>query len=159
PNQQLICLMTEYPIWRDRDRHQIAYQVLLERRGREIANRLKINLSAPDNACVRCHGIAMPAGIEPTQFVPERDGGTCVACHGALREWTLDTKRQNTRRWRALTRAKKETQRGMRDRWTPRPRVEICLSCHVGAPAQKKVLTHDMYVAGPPPLPSFEVAI
>src|SRR5262249_42928535 len=33
-----------------------------------------------------------------------------------------------------------------------------CTSCHVGSPSEGKVVTHAMFAAGHPPLPSFEVA-
>ncbi len=160
PNQQLICRMTEYPVWSNRDRHQIAYEVLVkpDGRGQEIAKRLKIDLDARDNACVRCHGISVPEGVEPFQFAAERDGVTCVACHGAYQEWILEHQNPNNKKWRDLSRAQKERLKGMRDLWDPKTRVETCLSCHVGNPAERKILTHDMYAAGHPPLPSIEVA-
>jgi hypothetical protein len=156
--QKLICKMTEYPIWNEQDRHQIAYKVLLEPRGREIATRLKIDLSAEDNACVRCHGVPVPKGVTRQQFAPERDGVTCVACHGAFQEWILEHQVTDSPKWRALTRSQKEQQKGMRDLWDPSTRVETCLSCHIGDRSQQKILTHDMYAAGHPPLPSIEAA-
>jgi Cytochrome c554 and c-prime len=158
PNNQLICRMTEYSVWRDHDRHQMAYEVLLQPRSREIAKRLNVDISARDNACVRCHGISIPQGIEPFQFVAEREGVTCVACHGPFQEWILEHQNPNNEKWRSLTRAQKEQLKGMRDLWDPRTRVETCLSCHVGDPAERKIITHDMYAAGHPPLPSIEVA-
>jgi Cytochrome c554 and c-prime len=156
--EQLICRMTEYPVWSDKDRHAIAYDVLLKPRGREIVDRLKIDLAAADNACVRCHGISIPQGVVPFQFDAKRDGVTCVACHGAFQEWILEHQIANSEKWRALTRAQKEEQKGMRDLWDPKIRVETCLSCHVGSPSERKILTHEMYAAGHPPLPSIEVA-
>jgi hypothetical protein len=158
PNQQLICRMTEYPIWRDQDRHQIAYEVLLEPRGREIAKRLNIDLSAQDNACVRCHGVSIPQGVDQSQFVAKSDGVTCVACHGAFQEWIQEHQFPNNKKWRSLTRSQKEQLKGMRDLWDPRRRVETCFSCHIGNPSEGKILTHEMYAAGHPPLPSIEVA-
>ena len=51
----------------------------------------------------------------------------------------------------------KEDKYGMTDLWDPARRVEVCGSCHVGSRAENKVVTHLMYAAGHPPLPSFEV--
>ena len=39
----------------------------------------------------------------------------------------------------------------------PVRRTELCLSCHLGDIACGKFVTHDMFAAGHPPLPAFEV--
>ena len=39
----------------------------------------------------------------------------------------------------------------------PYTRAEKCASCHVGNKAEGKFVTHEMYAAGHPPLPPFEV--
>ena len=46
----------------------------------------------------------------------------------------------------------------MTDLWDPVRRTEVCASCHIGNYEQKKIITHAMYAAGHPPLPSFEPA-
>jgi hypothetical protein len=45
----------------------------------------------------------------------------------------------------------------MRNLWDPVKRTELCTSCHVGSHKEGKFVTHDMYAAGHPPLPAFEV--
>ena len=45
----------------------------------------------------------------------------------------------------------------MRDLRDPAQRAEVCVSCHVGNVEQGKVVTHAMFAAGHPPLPSFEI--
>src|SRR5437763_622141 len=60
--------------------------------------------------------------------------------------------------WRSLKRPEKEIKHGMRDLWDPAKRTELCVSCHIGNEKEGKVLTHEMYVAGHPPLPSFDMA-
>src|SRR5206468_1043440 len=40
----------------------------------------------------------------------------------------------------------------------PVRRSELCLSCHLGNADEGKVLTHEMYAAGHPPLPGFDTA-
>ena len=40
----------------------------------------------------------------------------------------------------------------------PEIQANQCLSCHIGDASQGKVVTHEMYAAGHPPLPSIEVA-
>jgi len=46
----------------------------------------------------------------------------------------------------------------MTDLWNPIRRAEVCAACHIGNHAEGKVITHAMYAAGHPPLPSFEAA-
>lgn len=158
PDQRLICRMVEYPVWKTKDRHQIAFDVLFSPRAQEMGRRLGINVTDDRGACISCHGIVVPKGVEPSQFVARNDGVTCVACHGTQQEWILEHQMPNSPRWRALTRAQKKELKGMQDLWDPKTRAETCLSCHVGKIEQGKVLTHAMYAAGHPPLPSIEVA-
>mgnify|MGYP001144876001 CR=1 FL=1 len=156
--ESLICRMVEYPIWKEKDRHQIAYQVLLGDRSREMGKRLGIDVTDARNSCVRCHGVVPPSGVRPFQFEAKADGVTCIACHGGAEEWIAEHQFPNSPRWRNLTRADKQRLKGMRDLWDPRTRVETCFSCHIGNADENKVLTHAMYAAGHPPLPSIEVA-
>ncbi|HEV3119056.1 MAG TPA: hypothetical protein VGY58_18525, partial [Gemmataceae bacterium] len=60
--------------------------------------------------------------------------------------------------WRKLTREAKENQYGMIDLWDPAKRAKKCASCHIGNAEEGKVVTHEMYAAGHPPLPGFEVS-
>src|SRR5262249_36585052 len=60
--------------------------------------------------------------------------------------------------WRGQSRKAKESKYGMTDLWDPIRRTEVCASCHVGNAKEGKVVTHEMYAAGHPPLPSFEIA-
>src|SRR5947209_12356109 len=46
----------------------------------------------------------------------------------------------------------------MTDLWDPAKRTALCASCHIGNKEQGKFVTHEMYAAGHPPLPGFEVA-
>jgi hypothetical protein len=158
PNESLICRMVEYPVWKTRDRHQIAYDVLLSPRAQEMGRRLGITVTENEGACVSCHGIVIPKGVAPFQFVARSEGVTCVACHGLGKEWIEQHMIPNSADWRKLTRAEKQDLKGMRDLWDPKTRVETCLSCHVGAVEQGKTLTHAMYAAGHPPLPAIETA-
>jgi hypothetical protein len=152
--------MNEFLIWKEKDRHQLAYESMANERGKKMAEQLKIDLSARDNACVRCHGGVVPAGVEPFQLVPKEDGVTCLVCHGAFAEWVKEHQPPANRAWLNLNgnRLEKEKRYGMRDLWDPKKRVDTCLACHVGDVKEGKILTHDMYAAGHPPLPSIEVA-
>jgi hypothetical protein len=46
----------------------------------------------------------------------------------------------------------------MVDLWDPGKRSKKCLSCHIGNSEEGKVVTHEMYAAGHPPLPSVEMS-
>jgi hypothetical protein len=48
-------------------------------------------------------------------------------------------------------------ERGLVDMRDPAVRAAKCLSCHLGNPDEGKFVTHDMYAAGHPPLPGFEI--
>jgi hypothetical protein len=123
-----------------------------------MAKQSKVDLKEHDNACVRCHGIVVTPDVQQLQFDPKHDGVTCVVCHGAFQEWIQEHQFPNNPKWRKLTRTEKEQLKGMKDLWDPKTRVETCLSCHVGDPHARKILTHEMYAAGHPPLPGIEVA-
>ena len=170
----MICRMTEWQFYDKKDKHQIAYTQLACDRSRRMIELLgyKDKDGTTVDACLRCHAVPevgrnrMRAG-----FLSE--GVTCVACHGAYREWVdehpsavlllglpkqADRPKDAPKDWLELNRIEKENLKGMTDLWDPVRRTEICASCHVGSFKEKKIITHAMYAAGHPPLPSFEPA-
>jgi hypothetical protein len=162
--------MNEWQKYDQQDKHQIAFQSLLNRRGKEIAQRLGHQDALQIGACLKCHAIPDPGVARPN---PARlsDGVTCVGCHGAFADWVEIHPRsfeepEGVNRqvepgeddWIKLDRKQKERDYGMTDLWDPVRRTEICASCHIGSYAQGKVVTHAMYAAGHPPLPGFEPA-
>lgn len=178
-----ICRLTENQYYDKQDKHPLAFQALLDPRGQAMAERLGYtgeHAATKIAACVRCHatlpiGVASVADLDADQFETIRtDGVTCVACHGMYEEWITEhprtggpapiralTKKKAEAappKWAALDRRQKEYDYGMTDLWDPVRRAETCASCHVGNVAEGKVLTHVMYAAGHPPLPSFEAA-
>jgi hypothetical protein len=60
-----------------------------------------------------------------------------------------------------LDRAYKEEKFGMTDLWDPVKRTKTCASCHIGDadPEKHRLVTHDMYAGGHPPLPAFGTAV
>jgi hypothetical protein len=164
----LLCRCTEFMIWDKQDKHQYAYKVLLEERGQQMAKILKKNV-AEAAECLSCHGVVLQdkdlKDRSKEQKFREEDGVSCVVCHGPYEEWVVfhgSSLKVNT--WRGgvtqkgLTRAQKEYDYGMTDLWDPVRRTQLCASCHIGNSKEGKVVTHEMYAAGHPPLPSFEVA-
>jgi len=153
-----LCRCTEVSIWEEKDKHKDAYKVLSEPLAQRMGELLKIDV-LKDKSCVSCHGVVIQDESQRHRSFKESDGVSCVVCHGPYREWVgphgLETERDM---WRQLTRKEKEERYGMTDLWDPFKRAQLCLSCHVGNAAEGKVITHDMYAAGHPPLPSFELA-
>jgi hypothetical protein len=113
---------------------------------------------------VSCHGVVVAdeKQIDEDSFGPEQrleSGVSCVVCHGAYKEWVNNHAAIiGGATWKKLTRAEKERNHGLRDLWDPAKRAALCCSCHVGNVAEGKVVTHEMYAAGHPPLPGIEVA-
>jgi hypothetical protein len=154
---QDLVLLSEYQTWRTEDRHSLAYAVLEGPRGRQIGRLLGIN-PAKDAMCLSCHTTSFRPGLEGdkvTKFTL-KDGVSCDGCHGPAGLW-LTPHFADKETWRAMTPQAKE-RLGLFDVRNPAKRAALCASCHVGNAAEGKVITHAMYAAGHPPLPSFEVA-
>jgi hypothetical protein len=156
-----VCLCTEANIWKKEDKHKNAYKILEDKRAQRMGKLLNIKVTE-DKRCLTCHSVyiedkELEKKSKEVEFKRE-EGVSCVACHGAYEEWVSEhsilVKRPN---WRKKTREQKEKEGGMTDLWNPTRRAEVCASCHVGNTEQGKVITHDMYAAGHPPLPSFEI--
>jgi Cytochrome c554 and c-prime len=161
---------TELHTWLEQDKHKDAMKVLREKRGQEIAQRLGIQGELTDgkkwndkwDQCVSCHGVVLSkdAAIDPS-FADHQDriasGVSCVFCHGADDRWVTEHSKPVKNIWSGFTRQEKETKFGLVDLWDPGKRAELCMECHVGNAAKNKVVTHEMYAAGHPPLPSFEL--
>jgi hypothetical protein len=118
-----------------------------------------------DERCLSCHAVVIKdrelLGRSKEVLFRVEDGVSCVVCHGAYKEWvSRHGVFTEVPRWRPLTRARKEQDFGMRDLWDPIRRTELCASCHVGTlrGGARQFVTHEMYAAGHPPLPGFEVA-
>ena len=155
-SRRLICQMTEFPIYDTQDKHKLAYSALTGDRGKEMSRLLGYDVKTKDQ-CLNCHSTA--DRDKGTQFYSREDEGvTCVACHGTVAEWVEIHQRTGDGPWQKLDRKTKEELYGMNDLWDPVRRAETCASCHIGNYAQGKVVTHAMYAAGHPPLPSFEAA-
>lgn len=157
-----LCRCTEVNLWKE-DKHGYAFDALKTPRSEEMARLLwdKSKLAHEATECLSCHAIVVTQATPVDRTFSLAEGVSCVVCHGPYAEWVrehapaLDDDR---RKWRDLPRATKESQYGMRDLWDPVRRTQLCASCHIGNRAEGKVLTHAMYAAGHPPLPSFEPA-
>jgi hypothetical protein len=143
---------TEYTVWYEKDKHSQAYLVLGGERATRMGKILGYDARKAD-ACLNCHAMNFPEERRGDQFALE-NGVSCDGCHGPARYWYGDHIQQS---WRLKSGRVKEAY-GMIDVRDPVKRARMCNSCHVGSVPEGKVVTHEMYAAGHPPLPGFELA-
>ena len=90
-------------------------------------------------------------------------GVNCEGCHGPSGSDSKSNSRgwgelhYGLENWRAMP-SKEKFQHGLYDLRSDVNRTKVCASCHVGDASLGRVVTHDMYAAGHPPLPNFEVS-
>lgn len=154
---RLLCRMNEAITWTQDDQHKIAFEALQGARGKAMGEALGIQVTE-SASCTNCHSTNIAGAEEAEKFVREENGVSCVACHGAAIDWVRQHQFPSDPQWRKHTRREKQEQFGMIDLWDPVTRAAKCASCHIGNPDERKVVTHAMYAAGHPPLPSFETA-
>ena len=171
-------LGNEWGTWSAKDRHAQAYTTLLGERSQQMGNILGIPEIHRDARCLACHsslpaasakrdGFVVDAAYFAADHVDERValGVNCEACHGAAgahREGEVDRAgwidvHVASQTWRFKAPDEKQTAFGFYDVRSPASRMRMCLSCHLGDVEQGRVVTHAMYAAGHPPLPSFEL--
>lgn len=112
--------------------------------------------------CLTCHG-----GYSPKRNAQAfaRDnvshpGIGCAYCHqlGTDERWIDEhSSFQAKTTWRNLPPDAK-AEKGMRDLVSTDAQSQLCFSCHVGDLQQNMFVTHRMYAAGHPPLPSVELS-
>lgn len=161
--------LTEANTWDQEDPHSAAFAVLDGPLGRQMDDLLKKHNPAfkdgVKNApqCLTCHAIDMKPWVglreKKAADFKTKEGITCNACHGLKTGWQdphwKDTDGEYVA-WRGKTPEEKQTQ-GLRNLRDPAVRAKFCASCHVGSACEGKVVTHEMYAAGHPPLPPFEL--
>ncbi|MFN0019946.1 MAG: multiheme c-type cytochrome [Pirellulaceae bacterium] len=108
-------------------------------------------------SCLRCHATWPKDAVHPTGKLTEpveplSRGVSCQACHGPAGNWT---EAHSGKWWRRVSHEAKSKLgfTNVRDGVT---RTELCASCHVGSVAEGKIVKHEWYAAGHPPLPGFE---
>lgn len=161
----------EMSVWSKSDKHKDAAKVLTYGLGKDIAERMGISVNKIDfvagkvqwKQCLSCHGVYVEndAHADKKTFAPmdRADSGvSCVACHGSHAEWVTEHTKPVNNDWASFNNEQKEAKFGLNNLWNAEKRAELCTSCHIGNAAQGKVVTHEMYAAGHPPLPGFEMA-
>jgi Cytochrome c554 and c-prime len=157
PKSVAFIQLDEYKTWEIEDKHSIAYKRLLEPngRGQRMARLLKVDVTQPGAGCLGCHS-ASTSEIKDRQGdqFDRSEGVSCENCHGPLSGWSFDHtqiafRTKSPEAWAKV---------GFNDLRSPDRQADKCLSCHIGNSDEGKVVTHEMYAAGHPPLPSIEVA-
>jgi hypothetical protein len=149
------CQMTEYDTWKKKDKHAQAYTALTSRLSQDMASRLGLGDDIKTwEGCLNCHAMNFPPSRQGVQFHIQ-DGVTCDGCHGPAKDWFTEHTQKDI--WRKKT-PQQKADLGFIDVRGPAKRAALCTGCHIGNAREGKVLTHDMYAAGHPPLPSIEIA-
>ncbi len=160
--------LNESTTWDREDVHSIAYSVLSGPLGERMGKVLGYKVTEAA-ACLTCHSVDLQPHVplaekkfDEEHFATTEGGVNCTVCHGLGRNWQQDhyeepTKKGGPMPWRAKPPEAKAA-RGLADLRSPVVKARLCVSCHVGDPGEGKVVTHEMYAAGHPPLPPFELA-
>jgi Cytochrome c554 and c-prime len=164
--------LDEYHIWaadekenrRTVDAHHLAYKALVSPRAKEIEQ----GMGRPDgwattaeSGCLNCHAANLrPDNCDRSLNIAAElaQGIGCEACHGPASLW-ID-KHWKRAEWRddmQLSAEAKQDRYKVVNVRDPVARTELCLSCHLGNLAEGKFVTHEMFAAGHPPLPPFEI--
>ena len=157
PNAKDFIRLDEWTIWNADDKHSIAFSNLKTERGQQMATYLHVkDVTKPEVGCIGCHSASaseLKNRVEGTAYQPS-EGVSCENCHGPFSGWLAPHLEPA---FRTLSTAE-WTKLGFIDLRSPQGKAEKCLSCHIGNVEEEKVVTHEMYAAGHPPLPSIEVA-
>ncbi len=151
---QDLVLLTESHVWESEDKHSNAYQLLFSARGKQLVSKLDIADVSQAQQCLSCHSGWQRGHDRPRTYA---EGVTCESCHGPASGWQ-EPHHDRFLEWRTLDPETKLKEYGMIDVRNPLVRAQQCFSCHIGNAAEGKVVTHRMYAAGHPPLPSIELA-
>lgn len=148
--------------WESKDPHSLGFTVLSGELGQQMGRLLgNIDVTkAPQ--CLTCHAVDLTksAPLAEKQFYTKA-GVSCNGCHGLKETWQARHFKEapdgSSIPWRSFIPAEKQAA-GMQDLRDPVVKAKLCVSCHVGSPELGRVVTHEMYAAGHPPLPPFELA-
>jgi hypothetical protein len=172
PKEPIVCRCNEVTIWKQSDKHSVAFTVIDTRdpknekatRARQMQRILAKGDPSykvyEDPRCLACHALVVDKSVKQHASFKLSEGVNCVVCHGAYAEWVNEhtTQSLSHEEFRKLSRSDKQKKKGMIDLWDAQNRARLCSSCHIGSQSEGKFVTHEMYAAGHPPLPSFEPA-
>jgi len=149
---------SSYRKWAGYDKHAQAYDVLNDQRSKEIVwnwSRHETRDATSQWQCLACHSNPALAKAEPGNKQLQHlqsEGVSCEACHG-----NASTYLYAHTGWKPG----EPDRAGLADLNNLDRRADMCMGCHVGAPARDGIplrdVTHDMIAAGHPRL-NFEMA-
>ncbi|QVL31574.1 hypothetical protein KIH39_22435 [Telmatocola sphagniphila] len=159
--------LNEYEIWDKHDYHSKAF-LNIDPKTSPLAKKMQDTLKynpTEDKRCLACHATARvkDAAIKELpnikmtgsdSWFSTTSGVSCESCHGHAKSWFGEHFLEG---WRK-TAVNEKADKGLNDLRDPEIRTKKCLSCHVGNQQEGKFVTHEMFAAGHPPLPAFEVA-
>ncbi|CAN5258911.1 hypothetical protein BH11PLA2_BH11PLA2_11270 [soil metagenome] len=152
--------LDESEIWEHHDPHSKAFAVLKDPKNAKLIERMSATLKydvTTDSRCLTCH--ATDTHREQQRF-DTSNGVGCAGCHGLQQDWQTEHYRSKSGteiEWRTMDPHKKSTEYGLKNLRDPATKAAVCASCHVGNAAEGKVISHEMYSAGHPPLPPLEL--
>lgn len=138
-------LHNEFITWTREDRHAKAYQTLLSKESRRIAQKLGIGAPHTEALCLDCHADNVAEKFRGAKFQIS-DGIGCESCHGGSEKWLNSHVKKTDHR--------QNIKQGLYPTEDLQARAELCLSCHYGN--NNKFVTHRIMGAGHPRL-SFEL--
>ena len=166
-------LLDELKTWAAADKHSQAFTALKNERSKRMGQLLGVAEIHRDKRCLACHtGFPLAAmGNDPNLIdaalvndLKVAQGVSCEGCHapagdakagGGTKGWYVPHAQKEA--WRFLSAKDKLDKFGFVNIRSPMTRTRLCLSCHLGNVAEGKIVTHEMYAAGHPPLPGFEL--
>jgi hypothetical protein len=166
-------LLNEVTTWIKSDRHLQAFTSLKNERSQRMGELLGVKEIHRDKRCLACHtGFPLSAMGDDPHAAPENllgdlrvaQGVSCEGCHSPSGDaagtdgpkgWYVP--HASKANWRFRSAKEKQEQFGFTNIRSPVTRARVCLSCHLGSVAAGRVVTHEMYAAGHPPLPGFEL--
>lgn len=108
--------------------------------------------------CLTCHAgyQAGASGFDLADLDQARLGIDCLYCHqlGDNSDWVAP--HQLPEKWRLLPPEQKEAA-GLRALVGTSNQANLCFDCHVGNRSKNMFVSHEMYAAGHPPIPSIEL--
>lgn len=138
-------LHNEFITWTREDRHAKAYQALLSKESKRIAQKLGIGAPHTEALCLDCHADNVPEKSRGSKFQIS-DGVGCESCHGGSEKWLNSHAKEANHQ--------QNIKSGLYPTEDPQARADLCLSCHYGN--NNKFVTHRIMGAGHPRL-SFEL--
>ncbi len=165
--------LTELATWEKSDKHALAGEVLKNSRSETMLKLLKqSDPKASIDDCLSCHAVNVApsavAGENRDLLVKlQAEGVSCEVCHGRASAWVDD--HWHVEKWRNNKNMTPEAKsaKGFIDLRDDVTRAKVCLSCHLGNPKDepiaagvtlpRRVVTHEMFAAGHPPISGFEI--